>query len=247
MVLLGAVFPQHAQDRGPGMTTCATGWLLPHCPRFHLVAPSRRGSDTGPGRVLARGGRPGGHGAADSAFWGTGATGTHKPRGKSWSWRPGGPGGPWWSSWSGGSCQASLPRSASGARVPLASLHRWRDRSRCFRPPGCPLNPETATACRAHLLSLCAFYKSGNRRQTALHKANPIAPVFPLTLGNGFIHFKNDTTEGDPQAHTPEILLPGLVQGAHRARCPPRRRRGWRAVAGEGGTPEAAMGEQEGP
>lgn len=115
-----------------------------HGPRVHRAAPSRRcqgresgrainslrpGLRQGLGRGLGRGWRHRQSGCGARGCLGAAATGTHKPCGESWSRWPRGTGGPWWSGWSGGSCQAILPRSASGAGVTLVSLHRWGDRT----------------------------------------------------------------------------------------------------------------------
>lgn len=110
-----------------------------HGPRVHRAAPSRRchGRESGRaanslrpglGQGLGRGWRRCHSGRGARGCLGAAAAGTHKPRGESWSWWARGARGPWWSGWSGGSCQAILPRSASGAGVTLVSLHRWGDR-----------------------------------------------------------------------------------------------------------------------
>lgn len=97
----------------------------------------------------------------DRGFRGPGAAGTHKPWGKSWSWRPGGPWRSWWSCWScwsGGSCQAVLSRSTHGTGVSLASLHRWGENVITLgHQGGCQLNPEAVTVSPTSLCFLQSF------------------------------------------------------------------------------------------
>lgn len=71
---------------------------------------------------------------------------THKPCSQPGARGPGGPGRARGSCWSRGSRQAVVPRSASGAGVPLASLHR-REKARHHPQPSGrrPLRPKHAS------------------------------------------------------------------------------------------------------
>lgn len=81
---------------------------------------------------------------------------THKPCSQPGARGPGGPGGARGSCWSRGSRQAVVPRSASGAGVPLASLHR-REKARHHPQPSGrrPLRPKHASISSQSSLRFC--------------------------------------------------------------------------------------------
>lgn len=139
------------------------------------------------------------------AFWGPGAAGTHKPRSKSWAWRPGGARGPWRSWWSGASCQAVLPRRADGAGVSLASLHRWERSSPLAL--GVSLNPRHHCTVGAPVFShenLTSEEPGGQTASQELHK-----PQAPLSFGLTGLHPLNAKTTNKTPRRAPETLLPG--------------------------------------
>lgn len=101
-----------------------------------------------------------------------GAAGTHKSRGESWAWGPGGTRWPWRACGSRGSCQAVLPRSADGARVSLAALCRWRMLS-----PSVPsvAKPQATQHSGCPGVILPMFYSE--KSEPSRGCANPMAPL----------------------------------------------------------------------